>query len=345
MITRFDSCRFLLVGVLLATAACADGVTWSNGRVWEGQLALGEGALVKLHDGKRVRSWGLKEIEEITFASATQDMERAWVFKGAGKTAKEFSGDPYPIMELEASIQLHNGEAVHGHLLSTVFYLTASNRTEKLVIKYKLRGLERQTFADLVYATRICVGTNHLAVTGGGVVSVVVAGAGPQTELAMVSRARMQEAEVRRAGTNTFQVKLDGGDIVSAIRTGNRIVVGWHGEATSAARGRIEQGLRDLDDFFDERQLLGVSQDPADATTCHTLLLLSRGAKTTLDGQATQPWRLEIWKWRLGSETNDITVAARCVLFRGIRAPDAPLPEVVIGGAMGLVERLADGGG
>ena len=32
----------------------------------------------------------------------------------------------------------------------------------------------------------------------------------------------------------------------------------------------------------------------------------------------------------MGEETNDITAASRCVLFRGIRAPDAPLPDVTL---------------
>ena len=360
MILRFSICQSavrldLSLGVFLCVYfgpfAFADTVAWSNGRTWEGKVELGDSATVRLHDGRRVRSWGLDEVAEISFVPDTQNMERAWVFKEAGKTAKEFSGEPYPTMEFRSSIALRNGETVRGHLLTTVFYLTGSNRTEKLVLKYKLRGPEGQAYTDLVYAAQIRMDAGR---GGSGDPSlplglracrvlVTVAGVGEQVELALVSRARMQEAEVRRTSTNAFQVTLDGGDIVPAVRTGGRIAVGWGGEATPAARGRIAQGLRDLQDFFDDRHLLAIAQDPADETTCHTLLLLSRAARTTMDGPNTQPWRLEVWKWRLGAEASDITAAARCVLFRGIRAPDAPLPEIELDCGLRPVDRLAPG--
>ena len=321
---------------------CADTVTWSDGRTREGKVELGDAALIRLHDGQRVRAWGVDEVAAISFSPATQEMERAWVFKEAGKTAKEFSGLPYPTLELQSAVALRTGETVHGHLLTTVFYLTVSNRTEKLVLKYKLRGQEGQSFSDVVYAASIRLGAVPQTMAGRSRVNVTLAGVTPQAELALVSRVRMQESEVRRSGTNSFQVLLDGGDIVPAVHMGGMIAVGWGGEATPAARGRIEQGLRDLKDFFDDRRLLGISQDPADETTCHTLLLLTRSAKTTMDGANTQPWRLEVWKWRLGSDVHDITAATRCVLFRGIRAPGAPLPEIKLDCGLHPLEHLSD---
>lgn len=333
--------RPLLLFLLLAAALHADTVTWSNGRTWEGQVELAE--RVRLHDGRRVRSWGADEIAEIVLSPATQRMERAWVFKEAGKTAKEFSGEPYPTLELQSSVALRSGEIVGGHLLTTAFYLSVSNRTEKLVLKFKLRGQEGQSVTDVVYAARIRFGAEPAAAAGGPRACITVAGAGAGAELALVSRARMQEAGVRRSGTNTFQIRIDGGDIVPAVRTGSTIAVGWGGQITPAARSRIEQGLRDLKDFFDDRQLLACSQDPADETTCHTLLLLTRAARTTLDGPCTQPWRLEIWKWRLGSDPGDITAATRGVLFRGIRSPDAPLPAIRLDSGLRPIEQLGDG--
>ncbi|MEI8243072.1 MAG: hypothetical protein WCI17_07385 [bacterium] len=333
--------RPLLLFLLLAAALHADTVTWSNGRTWEGQVELAD--LVRLHDGRRVRSWGADEIAEIVFTPATQRMERAWVFKEAGKTAKELSGEPYPTLELQSSVALRSGEIVGGHLLTTAFYLSAGNRTEKLVLKFKLRGQEGQSVTDVVYAARIRFGPAPSAAAASPRACITVAGAGAGTELALISRARMQEAEIRRSGTNSFQIRIDGGDIVPAVRTGNTIAVGWGGRITPAARSRIEQGLRDLKDFFDDRQLLACSQDPSDETTCHTLLLLTRSARTTLDGPSTQPWRLEVWKWRLGADPGDITAATRGVLFRGIRSPDAPLPAIRIDSGLRPIERLVDG--
>jgi hypothetical protein len=334
------------LGVLLAVCrAFADTVTWTDGHTWEGTVELGESAQVRLHDGKRVRAWPLEEIAGIAFRPSTQDMERAWVFKEAGKTAKEFTGEPYPTLELQSAVSLRNGETVGGHLLTTVFYLSRSNRTEKLVLKFKLRGREGETYSNLVYVARIRLGEaapGSGGAAGSGHASVRVAGVDAKAELSLVSRRRMQEAEVKRVGPGAFRVEVDGGDLIPAVREHNRICVGWKGEAAPAARRRIEQGLRDLKDFFDERTLLAISQEPSDETTCHTLLLLSRAARTTMDGPKTQPWRLELWKWRLGSETNDITAASRCVLFRGIREPGAPLPEVKLDGGLRPLEKLQD---
>ena len=329
--------------LLLAMAACADTVTWSDGRTQTGSVETGDGAMVRLHDGKRVRAWGMAELAAITFEPATQEMQRAWVFKEAGKTAKEYSGAPYPTMELQSEVQLRSGETVHGHLLTTVLYLTSSTQTGKLVLKYKLRGHEGQSYPDLVYVTSIRIEATQASVVAAPGVAVSLVGFGAQAELALVSRERMQESNVRRSSPQAFAVRLDGGDVVPAVQQGGVIDVGWRGEATPVARARIAQGLLDLKDFFDSRQLLALSQDAHDATICHALLLLSRSNKTTLDMPQSLPWRLEVWKWRLGSETNDMTAATRCVLFRGLRAKDAPLPEIRISEHLAGFEVLTNG--
>lgn len=346
---RKQSCRAerrvvaALLGVLLpAWLALADRVVWSDGRTLDGTLETGEGAAVKLHDGRQVLTWGTDEIAEITFTPATQQMERAWQFIEAGKTAKTFSGLPYPTMELQADVLLRDGRVSRGHVMTTVLYLTHDARTEKLILKYKLRGEEGQAFTNLVYPQRLIWGAQAPAAAARATaVRVTLARAGPQDELALVSRAKMTEAEVRRTAPGTFRVTLEGGDAVPAVRQGLRIAVGWRGGAPEATRLRLEQGLRDLKDFFDVRQLLAVSQETNDATTCHTLLLLSRGGATTLHAAASQPWRLEVWKWRLG-ETNDLTAASRCVLFRGVRAPEGPLPAVRLDAGLQPVDRLTN---
>ena len=321
--------------VLASGVSLADRVEWSDGRTWEGRIELSDGSLLRLHDGTSVREWTPADVAGITLAPVTQRLERAWRFIEAGKTAKEFTGDPYPTAELGAAVVLRSGDAVRGHLLTTVFYLTATGRTEKLVIKFKLRGNPGQTATNLVYPAAITLEPVATPSVAGRHVTVRLVGAPPATELALVSRARMAVARVRREGGDAFAVELDGGDVVAAVRTGNRITASWRGTVNAASRVRLEQGLRDLRDFFDDRQLLAASQDPADPTTCHTLLLLARAGRTTFDAAASLPWRVEVWKWRLGEDKADITAASRAVLLRGIRAPHAPLPEVVVDEAMG----------
>lgn len=337
----------LPIMLLCASQAFGDRVSWTDGREWNGKVELGEGAAISLHDGRHVRTWKPEEVARIVFEPGTQRMERAWRFLEAGKTAKEFSGEPYPTLELLATVSLRSGESARGHLMTTVFYLTREGRTEKLILAFKLRGREGQKFADLTYAREISFEADSTVGAGkpggAGRCRVAVAGGGVGIELAAVSRAKMEDATVARDGTNAFSVRLDGGDVIVGVKSAEKIAVGWRGQAAAPARARIEQGVRDLRDFFDDRHLLATSQDQADETTCHTLMLLSRAGKTTYDAKASQPWRLEVWKWRVGADTNDITAASRCVLFRGIRAPDAPLPEITLSPALGKVEAILDG--
>lgn len=314
--------------LLFVAAARADRVEWSDGRTWEGTVELGPQARLRLHDGKRVREWDKAAVARMNWRPATQRMERAWQFIEAGKTAKQFTGQEYPTEELEATVTLISGERISGHLLTTVLYLTKAEQTDKLVIPHKLRGQEGERFESLVFPMEIIFGATGVASAPHGPVEVAIADAPAGAVLATVDRTDMSAGRVTPLGRGHFQVLIGGGDEILAIQTGNQITVGWRGAAPEAARRRVEQGLRDLRDFFDDRRLMALAADPHDPSTVWSLLLLTRSSPTTLDGKATLPWRLEVWRWRLGEAADDLTAAARVVLFRGIRSRQAPLPEV-----------------
>ena len=312
---------------LLASTAWADRVEWSDGRTWAGTIDLTQG--IQLHDGRRVRAWEKNDIARIDWRPATQRMERAWQFIEAGRTAKQFTGAEYPTAELEAEVTLSSGERVAGHLITTVFYLTAGNQTEKLVIKHKLRGAEGAAADSIVFPVEAVF--DQPAPDNGAVSNrqeVTLPDVSIDDAVTVVSRARMATGVVKPLGNHRYQAWADGADLIWAVRKGDRIEVAWRGLAPDAVRQRVEQGLADLRDFFDDRRLLSLAVDPQDPTTAWTLLLLVRVGQTTLGGGATQPWRLEIWKWRLGDAADDITAAARVVLFRGIRNREAPLPKI-----------------
>ncbi len=326
-----------LLTALLVSQAWAGHVEWSDGRRQEGTLQAGPNGTVRLHDGARVREWPLEGVSRVVFRPEKERLERAWRFVEAGQTRKEEWGDPFPVAELTADVWLADGGRVSGHLLSTVVYLQTAEGTEKIVVKHKLRGQPGEGMDALAYPAELVFGAADAGV-GGRAATVRLEG-NPPCELAAVSRETMNTAAVAPAADDGWRVALEGGDAVVALRAEERIRVGWRGACDAAVTARIAQGLTDLKDFFDGRELLACAIDPADATVCHTLLLLHRKGATTLASKASQPWRLEVWRWRLG-EGDDISAARRAVLFRGILAPKAPLPQVVLDAGLAKTERL-----
>ena len=319
---------------MVATCAVAGHVEWSDGVRQEGELQAGPNGVLRLHDGVRVREWRLEEVARVTLRLEKGRLERAWRFVEAGQTQKEEWGEPYPVAELMADVWLKSGTRVAGHLMSTTLYLDDGEGVERVVVKRKLRGAGGESVDDLRYPVELVFGGE---VVDGGGWRWVKSSDGVLGELAMVSRRTMNSAAVRRK-EGGWEVMLEGGDVVAALRDGKGIRVGWRGGCDEAELARLRQGLVDLNDFFDGRELVAAAVDEDDKTVVHTLLLLHRVGKTTLPARASQPWRLEVWRWRLG-EGDDISAARRVVLFRGIKGVEEALPLVRVD------ERLVEMGG
>jgi hypothetical protein len=79
-------------------------------------------------------------------------------------------------------------------------------------------------------------------------------------------------------------------------------------------------------DFFDGRKLLGVWRDEATGEL-YTLAMLTRQGQTSLDAERSQPWRLEVFRWKEG-EDQRLLLAGRGFFFRGILAKGVPPPPV-----------------
>lgn len=303
--------------------AGADRIEWSDGTAWEGTVRLPAAGGLRFHDGRQVREWPLAEVAAIEWMPATQRMERAWRFIEAGKTAKEYTGGSYPTMELNAVVTLQDGADHAGHLMTTVLYLEEPQQTRKLVVKHKLVGEAGTTPADLLYPRRL---TRPPAPSGRRTRRLLMDGA-PFDEVALAARWPVTAAVPLRREAERFLFDQSGEAPVLAVRRGRRIDVGWGNEAGADMRRRLQTNLGHVRDFFDRFDLIAVASNAADAEVAFSLVLAWREGRTTMSGDRTQPWRLEVWRWRLGEGGQDL-LAARAVLMRGIRGRDAPLPEV-----------------
>jgi hypothetical protein len=356
-LTKDKSAKFsrngALAAALLAWAVFAapgaeeprDGrIEFSDGAAADGKISLTPGGALKIESGPQIRVLDLDRVREIRISPESEEMDRNWRFKEAGQTAKEFFGEPYPVRNLQATVLLAGGESFTGHLYSTVLYVEGAETTQKVLLLSKQRGDEGQSLSSLVYPVRISFagataadaptvtlrfmdshrqmfepGNGIAAVTRGALLRLTVTPTVNASEFKMTSPLGREfflaiQGKVRDAGFPTPM-------------THERIVVPWPAEKDEKTLAQVQSALPKSEDFFDDRRVLGVLRDPA-AADIYSLILAARKGQTTLAATRSQPWRLEIYRWKTEAGSGRLMLAGQNYLFRGIGAKDEAVPEV-----------------
>jgi hypothetical protein len=310
-------------------------VEFSDGSLAEGKISLTPGGELKIESGAQLRVLGLERVREIRLAPESEEMDRNWRFKAAGQTAKEFFGEPYPVRNLQATVLLASGESFTGHLYSTVLYVEGAETTQKVVLLSKQRGSEGQSLNALVYPIRISFAGAALADTGTATLRLKWPGLGTGSEIAALTRGALVRLEPKPAGpAGEFKmISPLGKEFFLAIKTGGRIVAGWPEEKDEKTLAQAQNALPQSEDFFDERRVLGVVRDPA-AAEIYALVLAARKGPTTLDETRSQPWRLEIYRWKTEEGSSRLMLAGQGYLFRGIGAKNEAVPAVELSGKL-----------
>jgi hypothetical protein len=334
--------KVLALGISLAlatalgaeTAARPGEIQFSNGETQSGAISLTPGREFQIHTGKELRSLALDAVREIRIAPESEKMEQKWRFVEAGRVEKEKWGQPYPTRNLRAILVPVSGDSLAGHLYTTVLYVagpaTATNdaETTKVVLLAKQRGKEGETFADLVYPARIVFAdpgqvsqdmTGRLTIRVRNKAEVVALTRGALTRLPAAPAGREEQRLPSPFGAGLFL----------AERTDSAIRVGWPAAADAELRARIEKLFGEVRDFFDRFRLLGVQADGEDV---YALVMASRAGKTTLPAGLSQPWRLEIWRWKLDGD--QAMAAGRGYFFRGIVEQGSEPPPVALDPAL-----------
>lgn len=333
-------CALFLAPALPASAAAAPRkatVQFSDGETMEAALSLTPGQKFRLHDGNTLREIAFENIQELRTAPQLEKMERRWRFKEAGRTEKEFWGDPYPVRYLQSTVRLSNGQSVTGHLYTTVLYAEQADKTSKLVLYAKVRGEDNQTFEDLVYPARIAFLDNPQATAGN--LSFVLHHAEDQpvaefAALAAESLARLEAKKTDAAGGYAIASPM-GEKLFLAAKMKDRILVGWPED--NACGQLIAAALKDARDFFDDIRLLGTYRESPESSNIYSLLMLFRSGKTSYDAKNSQPWRLGVWRWKCGDD-NKLMLAGRGYFFRGIIARGEQPPPVTLSRRLWLPE-------
>lgn len=308
-------------------------IQFSNGDQLEGRISLTPNTAFILHGKTQVWTVALDRIREIRFTPEKEELGRAWRFPEAGQTRKELSGTPYPIRYLQTTIMTGH-EILRGHLLTTVLYVEAPEKTSKVILYAKQRGKEGDTLDALVYPTSIVLQTPAESPERGQSIMIPWSGAeSSSAELAALTRpALVRLAGQRSPKTNDYVLPpAMGNRVFLALKSGAVIQAGWPSATNPALFAQVTDALAQAKDFFDGRALLGVFREDASSADIYALILLSRRGTTTLDGERTQPWRLSVWRWKCDPADSRLMLAGRGDFFRGIIASKGEsLPQVII---------------
>jgi len=306
-------------------------VAFSDGATLEGDISLTPGTAFTLHDGKVPHVLPLKAVREIRFFPEKEEMARAWRFKEAGQAIKEEWGEPYPIRHLGATLLPLDGPGWTGHLFTLPLYVTATGKTHKIVLMAKQKGQPAETLESLAYPVSIRFEDPANAANKPARLTLTPE-PGADTELCAITRGALVRLPGRRpsgAGPFLIPAPLDA-TLFVALRAGDTLRAAWGHDAAPEITNVIRQAVADARDFFDKRLLLGVSHT-AGETEVYALVDLMREGTTTLGAEKSQPWRLEVWRFRLDPDTNKVLLAGRAWFFRGITPIGQPrTPATVV---------------
>jgi len=299
-------------------------VQFSNGDMAGGLISLTPGSEFKIFVGSTLKTLPLEQVQEIRLEPEKESIEQKWRFVEAGRTQKTKWGQPYPVRELRAIITLADGSTSQGHLYTTVLYLEGQEQTTKIVLRAKDKGNEGQTFNDLVYPVRVTFTDKALSVPG--TITIKRANSNANELVALTPGAFLRVSATRTPDAKGFQLTgLPITNPFTAFRTGSEIEVDWPANADTGLTARVKQALGNAQDFFDSQELLGVQRD---GTDIYSLLMLFRKGPTTLEQADSQPWRLEVWRWKDNGDR--LMIAGRGYFFRGIIPKTASPPAVVL---------------
>jgi hypothetical protein len=370
-------------------------VYFSDGKVLTGEISLTPGRTFKLNIPKagklkttdmvtgqdvqygKVRRFGFEPVREIRFYPEKEEMARKWKFTEQTKydektakadyspAAKAYSGRPYPLRYLAATVIFNSGESMEGHLYTTAVYLETEEKTHRLILRSKQRGKEGTTLDELVYVRRIKLLDEGMHVAPKVTVKFTDMRFGPSDAVQAVTKESLTPIPTKVTNSNDTCVveSAFGEKFYLAVRKDGKYIVGWPEEQDKELFALAQDHLKRHRDFYNDKELLGVVKSPTaprsdqdrlpgygsglrrderrDGHEVLTLVNLRRKVAPTHFGAiggewdkklgtVVEPWRLSIWRWKYDKANQELILSCRGTFFRVILLPKDPTPEVII---------------
>jgi hypothetical protein len=355
----------------------------SNGEVFTGDISLTPGRSFKLNVPKagelkttdmitgedvqygNVRTFTFEPVRDIQLYPEREEMTRQWRFTETTKydektgdadyspAKKEFSGKPYPVRYLAATVAFESGESLRGHLYTTTIYLKTKDKTLRWVLPSKQQGKEGQSLADLVYVEHIRMLDKQTDAAAQVKVKLTGVKVGPKDAVQALTRESLTPVPTKITGEDTCTVASTfGEDFYLALRQGGKYVVGWPAQKDAELLTLAQDHLNRLRDFYNERQLLGAILGKDGQEVLMLVNLRRRVAPTNFGpiggewdkdrGALVEPWRLSIWRWKYDRQNRELALSARGTFFRLIFVPKDPTPQVELSETLWRMQRKGD---
>jgi hypothetical protein len=328
--------------VALAFACCipvrADGragtVEWSDGHKATGDISLTPGKDLRVFTDSKQVTVTLDEVKEIRFKTEKEEMWEGFYFPNAGQATQVKTGEVYPIRYLQTQITLGNGQVVEGHLFTTVFYVENDDGAQKVVVMAKQTGPNGTKLADLLYPTAIRF-DGGAVVTASAQIDLTQAGFAPLHPPVILTRPDLTLLPVQATeGKPIWTVAVDDPKkILFSVEAADGIHVAWRdAELDPAMKQSVETGLKVMQDFYDDRELLGNFVGD-DGTDIFSLVMMKRLAKS-VDGNGTPtpsditPWSLVVLRWKYDPDQKKATLLNRAMLTIGRQQGNSGAPVV-----------------
>lgn len=359
-------------------------VYFSDGKVLTGKISLTPGRSFKLNipeGGKlktrdmvtgedvqygKVRNFTFEPVREIRFYPEKEEMRRNWKFIETTKynektgeadyspAAKEYSGRPYPLRYLAATVIFNSDESLQGHLYTATVYLKAKGETRRLVLRSKQRGGEGTSLDELVYVSRIKLLDEGKNIAAKVDVKFNDMHFGPEDAVQAVTKdsltpipTKMTEKEDSCVVESAF-----GEEFYLAARKDGKYIVGWPKEQNTKLFTVAKDHIERQRDFYNDKKLLGVTFGK-DGKEILTLVSLRRKVAPTHFGEiggewdreqgtVVEPWRLSIWRWKYDRRNQELILSSRGTFFRVILLPENPTPEVFISEKLWELKKKGD---
>jgi len=359
-------------------------VYFSDGKVLTGKISLTPGRSFKLNIPKagslktkdmvtgedvqygKVRQFTFEPVREIRFYPEKEQMRRNWKFIETTKyneetaeadyspAAKEYSGKPYPLRHLAATVIFNSDETLQGHLYTVTVYLQTEEKTHKFVLRSSQRGEEGTTLDELVYIQRIKLLDEGKDIAAKATVKFTDMRFGPGDAVQAVTKESLTPIPTKMTESDDTCVveSAYGEDFYLAIRKDGKYIVGWPEVQDKKLFALAQDHIERQRDFYNDKKLLGVTTNK-DGKEVLTLVSLRRKVAPTHFGEiggewdrelgtVVEPWRLSIWRWKYDRVNQELILSSRGTFFRVILLPDDPTPEVVISEKLWQLQKKND---
>jgi len=347
-------------------------VYFSDGKVLTGKISLTPGRSFKLNIPKagklktkdmvtgedvqygKVRRFTFEPVREIRFYPEKEEMRRSWKFIETTKyneetaeadyspAAKEYSGKPYPLRYLAATVIFNSDESLQGHLYTVTVYLKTKEKTYRLVLRSKQRGGEGTTLDELVYVNRIKLLDEGKNIAAKVTVKFADMRFGPEDAVQAVTKESLTPIPTKMTESNDTCVveSAFGEEFYLAVRKDGKYIVGWPEVQDKKLFAIARDHIKRQRDFYNDKKMLGVLQIEG-SNEVLTLVSLRRKVAPTHFGEiggewdrelgtVVEPWRLSIWRWKYDRVNQELILSSRGTFFRIILLPENPTPEAVI---------------